>query len=71
MKKKLPDSIRESSTHILKPCPFCGAKAEVGEFNMVNEYTVGCTECPAWMEGFSSHYNAIKAWNTRQEATND
>ena len=47
----------------LKPCPFCGEKAEV-----VYEqgwYKVGCCECWCQTQGFHDLEDAIKAWNKR------
>ena len=49
----------------LKKCPFCGADAEIGKFGFEIEYTVGCSICPAWMEGFKAIEDAVKAWNLR------
>jgi Lar family restriction alleviation protein len=52
----------------LKPCPFCGGKAEI---RMVDapEYTAQCTKCHA--QGPSVRYRSAvaSAWNTRATAT--
>ena len=65
----------------LKPCPFCGGKAEIIErfnsFARVNFYNIGCTDnalCIAWIctdkncncqDGYSIKSEAISAWNRR------
>ena len=55
----------------IKPCPFCGSKAEIICFN--SEYdtvTIGCTneECDITMgKGFFSDEEAIAHWNRRNE----
>ena len=57
----------------LKPCPFCGEKAEVssGRFDGKDTSYVMCTRCGSRGEFFfvSSRYasaeKAIKAWNRR------
>ena len=55
----------------IKPCPFCGTKAEIICFNY--EYgtvTIGCTneECDITMgKGFFSDEEAINHWNRRYE----
>lgn len=54
---------------LIKPCPFCGSKAELICFNI--EYgtvTVGCTnqDCDITMgKGFFSDEEAIEHWNRR------
>lgn len=50
----------------LKPCPFCGGKAEIkkDEGQYVN---IKCTQCPCDMGRywFTRQTDAIKAWNRR------
>lgn len=52
----------------LKPCPFCGGKAEVRrDSEMEMYYVVVCTNCPTnvgrmW---FWKKQNAVNAWNRR------
>lgn len=42
--KKLPE---------LKPCPFCGGKAEIKQFaNPKNWYRIGCTVCGCQTDGY-------------------
>jgi len=48
----------------LKPCPFCGGKAEI-----VYAYKcwAKCKRCGAEMSGAKKVWNAIKKWNRRAE----
>ncbi len=49
----------------LKPCPFCGSKAEA-ILVYANEWYVECTKCPCTMiGGYYTEEEAIKSWNTR------
>ena len=52
----------------LKPCPFCGAKAELRNSKWANRdhYGVICTDCAVWFDERADHgAEAIAAWNTR------
>jgi len=50
----------------LKPCPFCGHRAETQEYGMRTEaWAVWCVECKAQMESISTEAEAIAAWNRR------
>lgn len=53
----------------LKPCPFCGSKAEL-HFNefYVESYEVICSKqsCACSVAGFEEK-NAVKLWNTRHD----
>lgn len=52
----------------LKPCPFCGAKAELRNSKWANKdhYGVTCTDCAVWFDERADHgAEAIAAWNTR------
>lgn len=53
----------------IKPCPFCGKKAELMIFNIEYEtVTVGCTneECDITMgKAFFTDEEAINHWNRR------
>ncbi len=53
----------------LKPCPFCGGKADYDNNESGLEW-VYCTECGATGESFWMSIDvtdqAIKAWNNRQ-----
>ncbi len=57
----------------LKPCPFCGGKAEMGlNFGRVG---VSCTKCDANFRSGSicsevGYDSVIEAWNTRTKTTN-
>ncbi len=49
-------------TEKLKPCPFCGGKAEIeGE----RIFWVSCQECCAESNSFIELEEAIEAWNRR------
>lgn len=51
----------------LKPCPFCGGKAEVTLF--LGNYIVACKCCPGATfpcKGMTKE-EAIEAWNKRKE----
>lgn len=58
-------------TNNLKPCPFCGAAANIG-FDFKHDYVVFCTNEFCMLNeleyGFDSEEEAIEAWNRR---TND
>lgn len=53
-------------TNELKPCPFCGGKAELK--NDLQDRVV-CTDCRANGPYFLTSNDAIEAWNTRAERT--
>ena len=56
--------ILKSKLEPIKPCPFCGSKAEEGE----DEYNIyiACIECDARIEGgFNETLLIKKAWNKR------
>lgn len=65
------------NTEELKPCPFCGAKAEVhdcGEFDNESlnvtysgKSGVHCTECSIATLPYDNEQEAIEAWNRRAE----
>ena len=51
----------------IKPCPFCGGKAEIrfgGPYSIVR-----CSGCGVKTDPFISDEDAIDAWNTRAERT--
>jgi len=50
----------------LKPCPFCGGKAETTRC-WTGHYQVWCTQCAAVQMGsfYDSEAEAIEAWNKR------
>lgn len=57
---------------VLKPCPFCGGRASVYDWQSV--VGIGCSDedCPGSMLSewcFSTTYDAAEAWNTRAERT--
>lgn len=47
----------------LKPCPFCGGKAELRCF--MNFYWVKCIKCEVSTDAKPSLEKTIKAWNRR------
>ncbi len=52
----------------LKPCPFCGGKAEVLNGCTCYEpddYWISCKKCEAETRIYDSEAAAIAAWNTR------
>lgn len=53
----------------LKPCPFCGGKAEIFRWqaHINDEYhsDLVCTNCGAGFHDVSSEKSAFKAWNKR------
>ena len=48
----------------LKPCPFCGGKAETYPYYF-NEWYIGCGECSCDLGVFDTKEEAIEAWNKR------
>ena len=62
---------RDSLNNQLKPCPFCGGKAELSFFNIdYGTVTVGCSneDCDITMgKGFFDNKEAIEHWNRRVE----
>lgn len=62
MTSNMPD---EGVSVELKPCPFCGAKAEItryGNTRMSTQY--GCTECGCQLET-AEEFNHGNDWNQR------
>jgi len=67
-----------NSDHDLLRCPFCGEEADADVFNDV--WKVGCTVCPAEMEGARNEHSSkhfpdelqktIDAWNARVKQWN-
>ena len=63
----------------LKPCPFCGGEAALGERNMGHGAcgaVVRCTNCGATSNAYSARLDwcanemAIRSWNRRTEDDN-
>ncbi len=56
----------------LKPCPFCGGKAQIEKIYDVKfdvySWAVSCKKCWAFMYPTQTRENAVQAWNTRKES---
>ena len=53
----------------LKPCPFCGGKAEIIKTHLFGKtvgYMAGCKNCWCELRIYTSKQNAVKAWNRRK-----
>ena len=46
----------------LKPCPFCGGKAEMKSYT---RFWVACDDCLSETSTYSTKEEAIEAWNRR------
>lgn len=50
----------------LKPCPFCGGKAETDyAWDDYNNPGVHCNDCGAYVFDYNSEKKAIEKWNRR------
>ena len=50
----------------LKPCPFCGGKAEVREYIAITDYVfVICRNCGACVGPYGIEEKATENWNRR------
>ena len=49
----------------LKPCPFCGGKANA--FICGRIFVVECESCGTSSDGFDSKKEAVEAWNRRAD----
>lgn len=59
--------MKENKTE-LKPCPFCGGKAElVGTGNFCGNcaYSVSCTSCNCNTDWLANKKEVVEAWNKR------
>lgn len=62
------DWLQQEHEPDLKPCPFCGGKAELLPYGKTGNYTVICRndKCQAsFILPVFSRVDAIKAWNER------
>lgn len=48
----------------LKPCPFCGAKAQMLNYSK-NEWLAECSVCSGMVERWRETEEAIEQWNRR------
>ena len=58
------------NTYKLKPCPFCGGKAEINnliKFDNNDRFWVECKECGIGTKIYDSEQEATEAWNRRVE----
>ncbi len=55
----------------LKPCPFCGGKAELRRYGDSAYYYIECTQCEVGAYFYNTDNDAIAAWNMRTEAENN
>ena len=53
----------------LKPCPFCGGKANLREYQI--DFRVMCSECGCRAKLCSTEKEAVEAWNRREETVKD
>lgn len=51
----------------LKPCPFCGGKAEIVKLLRSNCF-IRCKKCGCEQKAYASKQNAERAWNRRVNA---
>lgn len=54
-----------SQSESLKPCPFCGGKADTMMYHTPPRWSVGCIGCAAQFVGPETEEEAIAAWNRR------
>ena len=56
-------------TEKLKPCPFCGGKADIrtlpSKNNRITSYFPMCRKCMTTGDNYASYEAAAKAWNRR------
>jgi Lar family restriction alleviation protein len=59
----------QKKSRSLKPCPFCGGKANVGRFDVDTDYPylVCCSSCLCQLFSFKKRIEAVKMWNGRDE----
>lgn len=50
----------------LKPCPFCGGKAELFQ-DYMGWYVIECTACGNGTLHFANSDGAVNAWNRRAD----
>lgn len=54
----------------LKPCPFCGGKADIRDFTIIDsdpEIDIFCTNCGGQTFVYKTKAEAIEAWNRRAD----
>lgn len=68
MEKGKTDMERSAEMIELKPCPFCGGKADIYEPDVdIETHLVYCTKCQAETQLFAKREEAIEAWNRRAD----
>lgn len=58
----------------LKPCPFCGGKAEIFRgttYGLHYLYEPRCIKCECALGLFDTEEQAVEAWNTRADSVQD
>lgn len=68
-KQEIVDALSGKKEPSLKPCPLCGNKVEMSEFEFEDgkpSYLVNCKFCRMDVGFFSSKKRAIKTWNKRK-----
>lgn len=61
--RKMRAEKQEESKVVLKPCPFCGAPAQLKEIS--DRWAVECTKHCAGTRIFNDKQKPIEAWNRR------
>jgi Lar family restriction alleviation protein len=54
----------------LKPCPFCGGKAEIRKTRVLGYYTIYCLGCAVKMFSYPFKVDVIQKWNNRVREEN-
>ena len=72
-----PEARPAADTSTLKPCPFCGGPAQMGQIMALKAqglkpesqgWVVGCQRCGAVGPPRKIGDEAVKAWNTRNQS---
>lgn len=66
--KKVEEEPKKEKTE-LKPCPFCGEKADYSQSVNMGGWKVLCERCGGQTRFFRTPEQAIEAWNRRADIT--